>query len=196
MSTSNLGALQLEALHMRHIVAQAAIGDLTGDRSGCIRCSACDRGNRIAVQHCAVSSCDATKGTAYETGTTTEAHSLATFHDGITNVAVGTESGCETSCKTICCSTGSGCHGTTTCTAEYIACRSGATAYTGNDPGGHHQFHAHAGTSLGHIQAHRSQVAIKTLCTLEVSKGTEHPQEDATLTSTQCTTVGDKLAHR
>ena len=196
MSTGNLGALQLESLHMGHVVAQAAICDLTTDSTGHIGRSGSYGRDGIAVEGSTISCGNATKGSAHKSGATAEAHPLTTFHNGITNITVGAESGCKTSCKTICCSTGSSCHSTTTCTTEYIARRSGATAYTGNDPGSHHQLHTHAGTSLGHIKAHGCKVAIKPLSTFEVCQCTEHPEEDAAFSRRQGTAICDELPHR
>ena len=196
MATCDLCTLQLEALHMRHIVAKTPIGDLTANSTGHIGRSGSYRRDGIAVEGSTISCGNATKGSAHKSGTTAEAHSLTAFHNGITDIGIRIESGCKTSCKSGCRSSGSGCNSTSACTAEYTTCRSGTTANTGNDPGGHHQLHTHTGTSLGNIQAHGSQIAVKALCTLQIGQSTEHPEEDTAFAVTQCTTVSDKLAHR
>ena len=196
MTALDLSALQLEALHMRHIVAKAPIRDLTTDGTGNIGRSGSNGRYGIAVEGCAVSRGYATKGTANESGTTAEAHSLTALHNGIPNIGVGIESGSKACSKTCCRCSGSGCDSTTACTAEYTACRSGTAANTGDNPGGHHQFHAHAGSGLGYIQAHRGQITVKSLGTLQVCQSTEHPEEDTAFAVTQCTAVSDELAHR
>ena len=136
MSTGDLRALQLEALHLRHIVAQTAVRNVAGNGTGCIGCTGCHRSDGIAVQGCAVSSCDTTEGTRHKTGATTEAHPLTALYDCITDIRVRTESGSKALCKTCSCSTCSGCRATGS--AEHTSCATSHTAAnTGDHPGCH-----------------------------------------------------------
>ena len=175
MATGNLSSLQLEALHVGHVVAKAPIGNVAGNRARGIRRSDCDGRDGVAVQSSTVSCGNATEGTANKACTTTEAHSLTAFHNGITDIGIGIESGCKACSKSSCSCSSSCCNSTTTCAAEYATCRSGTTANTGNHPGGHQEFHAHAGSSLGYIQTHGGQVAVKSLGALQIRQSTEHP---------------------
>ena len=196
MSACDLSTLQLEALHMGHIVAKAPISDLTTDGTGHIGRSGSYGRDGIAVKGSTIPCGNATKGSAHKSCTTTEAHSLATFYDGITDIGVGTESGSKTCSKTVCSCSGSGRNSTAACTAKYIAGRSGTAANTGNDPGCHQKFHAHTGSSLGNVQTDRTKVAVKSLGTLEICQCAEHPEENAAFAVGQGPTVSDELAHR
>ena len=174
MATGDLGPLHLEALHMRHVIAQRPICDVAGNRTGGTRSTGSNRRDRLAIQCCTISGCDSTECTAYETCTTTETHAGTTFNDSITDIGIGAESGSKSSSKPIrCCACT--CCSSTTCTAKYTASRSCTTANSRNDTGRHKQLHTHTGTGLSNIQTHGRQIAVETLSTFQICQRTEHP---------------------
>ena len=181
MTTGNLSSLQLEALHVGHVVAEAPIGNVTSNSARGIRRSGRDGRDGIAVEGSTVSRSNTAKGSAHKSGATAESHSLAAFHDGITDIGVGAEFGSKSCSKSRCCSAGSGCSCTASCTTEYTARRSCTAANTGDNPGGHHKLHTHTGSGLSYIQAHGGQIAVESLGTLEICQCTEHPEENASL---------------
>ena len=176
VSTSDLRTLHLEALHMRHIVAEAAICNVSGDHTGSIGRSACNRRNRIAIKCCAVSGSDSAKGTGNKACTAAKSHPGTTVYNGITHIGIGAELGSKACGKTACRSTGPG--SCTSTSAEYTASASCTASCTGKDSGCHKQFHTHTGAGLSHIQSNGCQVAVKALRTLEISQCAEHPEED------------------
>ena len=194
-ATGNLSPLHLEPLHMRHVVTQRPICNVTGNGTGSTGRTGCNRRNGLTVQSGAVSGCDSTKGPSNKSCTTAEAHAGTTFNNSITNIGIGTESGSKSCSKTSCCRSGSGCSRTSARTAKDTACGSGTAANTGNNPGCHQQFHTHTGSGLSHIQAHGSQIAVKSLSALQICQGAEHPEEDTSLSCGQSAAVAYELAH-
>ena len=194
-ATGNLSPLHLEALHMGHVVTQRPICNVTGNGTGSTRRTGSNRRNRLTVQSGAVSGCDSTEGPTNKSCTTAEAHACTTFNNSITNIGIGTESGSKACSKTSCCRSGSGCSRTSARTAKDTACGSGTAANTGNNPGCHQQFHTHTGSCLSHIQAHGSQIAVKSLGALQICQGAEHPEEDTSLSCGQGAAVADEVAH-
>ena len=194
MAAGDLSALHLEALHVRHVVAEAPICNVAGNHTGCIGRSASNRSNGITIERCTVSGSDTTKGTGNKACTAAKSHPGTTVYNGITHIGIGAEFGSKTCCKATCCSTGSGCR--TSASAEYTSCTSCSTTCSCKDSGCHKQFHTHTGTGLCYIQANGSQIAVKPLRTLKVSQCTEHPKEDASLSGCQRATIGNELSHR
>ena len=194
VTACNLRSLKLESLHLGHIVAKAPVRYITGNRTGSAGRSGRYRGNGVPIQGSAIPGSDTTEGTANESGAAIEAHVGAAFHNGITDIGVGAESGSETGGKAICGSTGSGSSGISA-PAEDTARTANTAACPGDDSGGHHQFHAHAGSGLRHIQADGGQIAVESLGALQISQCAEHPQKDASFTGGQCTAVCNELPH-
>ena len=181
-TTGDLGSLQLEALHLRHIVAETAVCNISGNGTGCIGCSCRYRGNRVAIEGCAVSGRNTTEGTSHKASTTAKAHPLTALHNCITDIGIGTESGSKALGKSCGCCTGSGCN-TSASSAEHTSCATGcATTNAGDDSSRHKQLHAHTGAGLGYIQSDGTQIAVKLLCCLQVGNSTEQPEEDTSLT--------------
>ena len=194
MASCDLRSLKLESLHLGHIVAKAPVRYITGNRAGSAGRSGRYRGNGVPIQGSTIPGGDTTEGAANESGTAIEAHAGATFYNGITDIGVGAESGSETGGKAICGSTGSGSSGISA-PAEDTARAANTAACPGDDSGSHHQFHAHAGPGLRHIQADGGQIAVESLGALQISQCAEHPQENASFTGGQRTTVCDELSH-
>ena len=193
MAAGDLSALQLEALHVGHIVTQGAVGNISGDGAGGIGRTGSNGRNRLAVQRGAVSGCHSAEGSCNKSRTAAKAHSGTAVHDRITDIGVGIEFGCEAGCKASCRCTGSGRSSSTL--AEHTACRFRRTTGSGDDSGCHKQLHTHTGAGLCHIQPNGAQVAVKPLCAFEICKCAEHPEEDAALSGGQCAAVSDELAH-
>ena len=193
MAAGDLRALQLEALHMGHVVSETAICNVAGNGTGGIRCSGCHRRNGSAVQGCTISRCDTAKSSCKEACTTAKAHSLTALNDGVAHITVGTETRCKASCKALACGTWTASNVATA--PEYVAGTTYATANAGDDPGSHEQFHTKTASGLGNIQANGSKIAVKPLCRLEVCQGTEEPQEYRTFAGGQSTAVCHELSH-
>ena len=194
MASCDLRSLKLESLHLGHIVAKAPVRYITGNRAGSAGRSGRYRGNGVPIQGSTIPGGDTTEGAANESGTAIEAHAGATFYNGITDIGVGAESGSETGGKTICSSTGSGSR-SISAPAKDTARAANTAACPGDDSGGHHQLHAHAGSGLRHIQADGGQIAVESLGALQISQCAEHPQENASFTGGQRTAVCNELPH-
>ena len=194
-ATGNLSPLHLEALHMGHVVTQGTICNVTGNSTGSTRRTGSNRRNGLTVQSGAISGCDSTECPSNKSCTTTEAHACTAFDNSITNIGIGTESGSKACSKASCCRSCTGCSCTSARTAKDTACGSGTAANTGNNPGCHQQFHTHTGSGLSHIQAHGSQIAVKSLGALQICQGAEHPEEDTSLSCGQSAAVADEVAH-
>ena len=196
VSACNLRALKLEALHLRHVVAQTAICNVTGDGAGCVRRSGCHRRNGVTVQSSTISCGNTTEGTSHKAGASSEAHPLTALNDSIADIRVGTKSVCKALRKASCSCTGSGCNATA-CSAKHTA---GTASHTAADTGDytscHQQLHSHATAGLSYIQTDRSQITVKLLCSLQIGDRAEQPKEDATFSCRKSATVGDVLAHR
>ncbi len=139
MTTGNLCSLQLETLHLGHIVAETSVCNVSGNGTGCVRCSGCNRRNGITVQGGAVPCGDTAKGSGHKASASAKAHSLATLHHCITHIRIGIESGNKARCKASSCSTGS-CSRTSGCvsgSAEHTAGTSGTAAYAYDHTGCH-----------------------------------------------------------
>ena len=170
MSARYLRTLQLEACHMRHVVLQTAVSNISGDTSGGFGLSACNRCNGIATQGCTISGCHTTKGTGNKTCATTETHSGSAVNNSIPDIGVRIEFGSKARYKTT--------HAAIGCTTGKDACGILHTAAQACESlSSHKHLHTHTGTGLGHIHTDGTQIAVKTLRTLQVSQGTEHPEK-------------------
>ena len=150
MATGNLGTLHLEALHMRHVVAQRLVCDLAANTAGYTGRSGCNGGDGVTIESRTISGCDTTKGTTHEACATAKADIGTAFDNSVTYIGVGAELGSKACSKATGCCTGSGCSAPGL-TAEYASRTLGTAAHAGNHPCGHHHFHGHAGTGLGNI---------------------------------------------
>ena len=174
MSAGDLRIREIHALHMRHIIAETAVGNVAANRTRHIRCSGRHGRNGFSGQCGAVTGCHTAESPTDKADRSASAHSCAAVHDRITHIRIALETVGEACGKPRCrCA----CAGCGTASAEHAAGASCASGHASDYSCSHQQFHAHTGAGLGYIQSHCRKIAVKLLCRFEERHCTEQPQE-------------------
>ena len=193
MSAGDLRIREIHTFHMRHIIAETAIGNIAADRTGHIRCSGRYGRDGFSGQCGAVTGCHTAESSTDKADRSTGTHPCTAVHDRITDIRIALETvgkACgEPRCRCTC--TGCG-----TASAEHAAGTSCASGHAGDYSCSHQQFHAHTGAGLGYIQSHCREIAVKFLCRFEERHCTEQPQEHIAVSVGQGAACADVLANR
>ena len=169
MPAGNHGVGQVVTRKVRHIVAKAAVGNVTTDGTRCVHVSGSDTGNGFASQTDTVPGSDATQRTTDKASTAGKAHSGTIADHGIPHIRIGLE-GCRCMGHHAGQTTGSWpCDGSAAAFAS--------TKTTRDHPSRHQQLHTHAGTRLSSVQAEGRKVAVKLLGAFEECQRTEQPEK-------------------
>ena len=175
LTTGDFRTRNRHTTHMRHIVCETSICNVSGNHTGHTRCSTCDGSNRVTSQLRTVTCGHTAKGSAHKSNRSTGAHTLTALYNSIANVTVALEFVCEPCGETACCGTGT----CGSCTTEYITGTSCSVSNACHNSCRHQKLHTHTGTGLGYIEAHCRQIRVELLRGLKESQRTEQPEEYA-----------------
>ena len=100
MSTADLRTFQRLTCELRHIVAETAVSNITGNAAGGFGGTGRNRGYGFACKYCAVSGGHTAKDTTYKSNAAAHTHARTAFNNGVSDIAVALELAGKPSGKT------------------------------------------------------------------------------------------------
>jgi len=129
MSAGDLRIREIHAFHMRHIIAETAVGNIAADRTGHIRCSGRYGRDGFSGQCGAVTGCHTAESPTDKADRSAGAHSCAAVHDRITDIRIALETVGKACSEPCCCCA---CPGCGTASAEHAAGAPCASGHAGD----------------------------------------------------------------